>query len=93
MPFAPHVEASCATHVPVGSGEPVGTSVHWPMVPLSAHERQAPVQAVAQQMPCAQKPEPHSPGLEQNAPVGFFPHDWFTHEFGMTQLPLSWHDV
>lgn len=93
MPFVPHIEGDWATHVPVGSGEPVATALHWPMVPPSAHERQVPAQAVAQHTPCAQKPEPHSSAFEQKAPVGFFPHDWLAHVFGATQLPLSWHDV
>jgi len=49
--------------------------VHDPIVPDSAHERQAPEQAVAQQTPCAQVLEMHSMRSEQNAPLGLRPHE------------------
>jgi len=93
MPLVPHVEVPCATHVPDGSGAPVGTSAHWPMVAAIAHERQAPAHAVAQQTPCAQKPDPHSAACEQNAPAGFVPQLPAAQVFGATQLVLSRQDV
>lgn len=62
-------------HIAAGSGSPVGTGVQRPMLPLIAQETQGPVQALAQQTPCAQWPDWHSVGVEQNAPFGFAPHD------------------
>jgi hypothetical protein len=90
IPFVPHVDVDCATHVPEGSGAPVGTSMQSPIVPATAHDRHVPVQAVPQQTPWAQKPETHSPSLEQEAPIAFLPHElWASHVFGATQSPLS----
>jgi hypothetical protein len=37
------------------------------------HDRQAPVQAVRQQVPCSQKPLEHSVAPVQPAPLGFLP--------------------
>jgi hypothetical protein len=75
IPFVPHVPGACTAQVPDGSGAPVATFVHWPMALGSAHDLQAPVQAVAQQTPCAQTPEMHSVSSEQKAPLPFFPHE------------------
>ena len=41
----------------------------------SAHDLQVPVQAVAQQTPCAQKPVEHSSVSTQAAPFGLRPHE------------------
>jgi hypothetical protein len=60
---------------PAGSGIPVGTSVQRPNEPVNAHERHDPVQAVAQQIPCAQVAERHSELIEQEAPLGLTPHE------------------
>ncbi len=43
-----------------------------PALPVSAHDWQVPVQALAQQTPCAQKPESHSDAAAQVVPMGFF---------------------
>jgi hypothetical protein len=59
--------------------------VQVPSEPLSAHERQAPVHAVAQQIPCSQKLCMHSSAAEQVAPSGFLPHELPWQEFG------DWH--
>jgi hypothetical protein len=75
MPFVPHVEAIRTTQVFDGSGAPVATSPHVPIAPGSAHDLQAPAQAVEQHMPCAQKPEPHSAAVEQKAPMGLGPQE------------------
>jgi hypothetical protein len=86
MPLVPHVAGGITVHVPDGSGAPVATFVHWPIVPASAHDLQAPAQAVAQQTPCAHTPEAHSPWSEQNEPLLFFPHElWASHWLGATQ--------
>jgi hypothetical protein len=45
------------------------------MVPDSAHDLQLPLQAVAQQTPCAQVPEAHSAPPPQKAPTGFKPQE------------------
>jgi hypothetical protein len=55
-------------------------------VPDSAHDLQAPAQAVAQQTPCAQLFDRHSPPAEQKAPFGFFPHDVATHTLPVEQF-------
>jgi hypothetical protein len=44
-----------------------------PPVPVSAHDRQFPVQAVLQQTPCAQKPLLHSAPAAHEAPSGLRP--------------------
>jgi hypothetical protein len=44
-----------------------------PALPAIAHDLQVPVQAVAQQTPCAQIPELQSPSAPQVAPIGFLP--------------------
>jgi len=44
-----------------------------PIDPVSAHDWQVPVQAVAQQNPCAQKFELHSAAAPHAAPMGFLP--------------------
>jgi hypothetical protein len=93
MPFVPHVDALWARQAPEGSGAPVGTSAHWPIVATMAHERHAPAQAVAQHTPCAQKPEPHSMACEQNAPIGLTPQLPAAHVFGAPQSPLVRHEV
>ena len=52
---------------------PAATEAQVPTVPVSAHERQIPTQAVAQQTPCSQNPELHSVAPPQVAPIGFLP--------------------
>jgi len=59
--------------------------VHVPAVPASAHDRQLPVQALMQQVPCSQKPLAQSPGAEQVAPLGFLAHEVPLHTLGATQ--------
>ena len=70
-----------SAHIAAGSGSPVGTAVHSPIVPVMAHEKQAPAQAVAQQTPCAHWPDLHSVAAEQNAPFGLRPHELWTQTF------------
>jgi hypothetical protein len=53
LPSVPQLAAPLSTQLPAGSG-PEATAVHCPIVPVIAHDRQAPVQAVAQQTPWAQ---------------------------------------
>jgi hypothetical protein len=74
--------------LPAGSG-PEATAVHCPIVPLIAHDRQAPAQAVAQQTPCAQNEDWHSTLFEQKAPIGLRPHELEVQTFPAEQEPLS----
>src|SRR5260221_3748136 len=92
MPSVPHVDAGLATQVFDGSGAPVGTSAQVPIAPASAHDLHAPAQAVAQQTPCAQKPEPHSTAAEHEDPLVFLPHELCaSHTLGGTQAALLVH--
>jgi hypothetical protein len=92
MPFVPQVDAVVAAQVFDGSGAPAGTSAQVPMAPASAHDLHAPAQAVAQQTPCAQKPEPHSTAAEHEDPLVFLPQELCaSHTFGGTQAALLVH--
>lgn len=75
LPLVPQLVAPWSLHPAAGSGVPIGTSVQRPSDPASAHERHDPVQAVAQQIPCAQVAERHSALIEQEAPLGLRPHE------------------
>jgi hypothetical protein len=93
MPFVPQVDIVCAAHVPAGSGAPGGTSRQRPIEPVSAHERHGPEQSAAQHTPCAHAPETHSLLSEQNAPVGFLPHELLaSHVLGATQAASAVHE-
>jgi hypothetical protein len=65
------------------------TGVQVPAAPdsESAHDMQVPVQAVAQQTPCAQMPLLHSPPAAQMAPLGLGPHEPFVQKFPGAQSP------
>jgi len=74
LPSVPQLAGPLSLQVPLGSAPPPGTLVHVPNDAESAHDRQAPLQAAAQQMPCAQKPDLHSEAAPHEAPVFFLPH-------------------
>jgi hypothetical protein len=59
--------------------------VHTPALPPTSHDWQRPVQAVMQQVPCAQNPELQSAAAEQEAPIGFLPQLPFTQLFPLAQ--------
>jgi hypothetical protein len=61
---------SCAQDA-CGSTEPVATGTQVPIEPASVQDRQAPVQALAQQTPSMQYAEAHSLEIWQGAPRGF----------------------
>jgi hypothetical protein len=70
IPFWPQAIEPPSVHWVVGfGGAPAAT---FAQVPLELQAWQVPVQAVAQQTPCAQKPELHSTAVEQAVPSGFF---------------------
>ena len=64
-----------------------------PSVPDRAHDRQVPVHAPAQQIPCSQKPELHSLAAAQVAMIGFLPQLPLMQVLGALQSPLPVHDV
>jgi hypothetical protein len=86
LPFVPQLVPPLSVQAEAGSGAPVATAVQVPMVPVSAQETQEPAQAVAQQIPCAQLPDRHSPFVEQAAPVGLRPHEALVQTFPVEQL-------
>jgi hypothetical protein len=59
--------------------------VQAPALPGSAHDRQVPVHALAQQIPCSQKPDWHSTALPQVPPGGFLPQLPLMQLLGATQ--------
>jgi hypothetical protein len=83
-PSAPQVAAPLSAHCPSGSA-PAATSVHVPAVPVIPHERQLPVQAVRQQVPCSQKLLEHSPAVVHAAPLGRLPQLPPVQTLGATQ--------
>jgi hypothetical protein len=72
-------------HTSCGSGTPSGTVVHRPSEAARLHALHASVQAALQQMPCAQKPDWHSPAPLQSDPFGFLPHEPATQKLPVTQ--------
>jgi hypothetical protein len=73
VPSVPQLAAPLSVHWFSGSA-PTGTNVHVPAVPVSAHERQVPVQLELQQTLCWQRPDAHSVPAVQARPSGFFVH-------------------
>jgi hypothetical protein len=59
FPLVPQVAVPWSLQMPAGSVVPVATLVQVPIVPASEQDWQAPVQALSQQKPCAQKPLLH----------------------------------
>jgi hypothetical protein len=94
--LVPQVLLPRSTQVCDGSGVPVGTFAQAPIDPDSAHERHELAQALEQQTPCAQLVDTHSSPFEQNAPLGFLPHELPRHklpaeQFASTaQAPKHW---
>ena len=88
LPLVPQLAAPWSLQLPAGSGSPVGTAVQRPSEPASAHERHDPVQAVAQQIPCAQVAETHSALSEQEAPLGLRPHELVVQAFPVEHSAL-----
>ena len=83
-PSVPQVVAPLSAHCPSGSA-PAATSVHVPAVPASPHDRQAPVHAVRQQVPCSQKPLAHSAAVVHDAPLVRLPQLPALQTLGATQ--------
>src|SRR6185503_14006772 len=93
-PFVPQVSAPAFTHCVAGvGGMPAVMLVQVPGDAVSAHDWQVPEQAVAQQTPCAQKPEAHSVAIAQVRPSGFFEHVPPLQMLGATQSASAVHVV
>jgi hypothetical protein len=86
LPLRPQLVAPSSAHLPAGSCDPVGTLVQVPSIPGSAHDWQAPSQALSQQTPWAQKLERHSVPVEHEAPGIFLPHEFALQTFGARQF-------
>jgi hypothetical protein len=84
-PVIPQVAAPWVVHCPLGSVPPAAIGLQVPTEPTSPHDVQLPVQAVAQQIPSAQKPLWQSPGAAQGAPAGRRPHEPLLHTLGDAQ--------
>jgi hypothetical protein len=69
----------------------LATFEHCPIVPVSAHDLQGPVQAVAQQTPWAHTAEAHSASAEQKAPIGFLPQELAVQTLPGVQLASAVH--
>jgi hypothetical protein len=89
-PSVRHPEAAVVVHWVVGLGAcPAGTGEQVPAVPLSAHDMQVPVQAVLQQTPWAQNPDPQEADVVHAAPGGSLPQLPALHTLGETQSLLA----
>jgi len=84
VPSVPQLAAPLSMHWFSGSA-PTGTKVQVPEVPVSAHDRQVPVQLELQQTPCWQRPEAHSTPPAQVMPSGFLVHWPALQMLGATQ--------
>ena len=84
----PQLTTPWSVQPPAGSGIPDATSVQMPSDPFSAHERHDPVQAVAQQIPCAQVADEHSTLVAQEAPFGLRPHELAVQAFPVEHSAL-----
>jgi len=62
-----------------------------PAEPATEQDLQVPVQAVAQQVPCSQKPDRHSDAAPHVRPVGFLPQAPLTQTLGDTQSVSAVH--
>ena len=93
LPLVPQLGAPWSLQPPAGSGVPVGTSVQRPSEPVSAQERHDPVQAVAQQIPCAQVADEHSALVAQEAPFGLRPHELAVQAFPVEHSALVAQDA
>jgi hypothetical protein len=91
--LVPQLGAPWSTQVPAGSLAPTATLVQVPSVPASAHDRHAPVHALLQQMPWAQKVLMHSLPAVHEEPLAFFPHELLMQELGVRHWALVEHVV
>jgi hypothetical protein len=74
-PSLPQLAGPWSGQRPAGSGPPLGTAVHVPLLPSSAHEKQLAVHALPQHTPCAQNPDEHSSARAHTDPFGRLPQE------------------
>ena len=91
-PSQPSVQA-LFSHCPLGSESPAGTLVHVPSEPGTLHDRQAPLQALAQHRPEAQMPLTQSCARLQTAPLGRLPQSPPVQRLPSTHCPLPLQEV
>jgi hypothetical protein len=72
LPSQALLQAS-SRQVPLGSAPPAATLAQVPSWPGRAHDRQVPLQALAQHRPCVQNPLVQSPARVHTAPLGRLP--------------------
>jgi hypothetical protein len=89
-PLVPQLAAPASVHWFSGSW-PAVTLLHVPMLPVSAHDLQLELQAVAQQTPCAHTPLVHSVPAAHVEPFVFFVHTPPLQMFGLLQSALVVH--
>ena len=70
VPFCPHEAAPWSTQAACGSGRPIATGKQVPILPWSAQDTQAPLQAVSQQTPLIQNPLAQAAPVAQATPRG-----------------------
>jgi hypothetical protein len=90
-PVVLQLAAPASVQVPAGSAPPCGTGAQVPSVPASAHDMQAPAQAVWQHTPCEHTPSAHSAPSPHTAPAGLSPHEPPTHIVGAAQSASAVH--
>jgi hypothetical protein len=91
-PSVPQLGPPSSVHWFSGS-EPAGMAVHVPRVAVSAHDVQVPVQRLAQQTPCWQKPDAQSPLTAQSTPARRLPQVVPLQTLAPLQLALTVQDV
>lgn len=91
-PFRPQPAAPWSVQIPAGSTVPFATRVQVPWLPLRAQLRQAPLQALSQQNPWAQKPLRHSLPSVQDAPRSLRPQEFIRQVLGARHW-VSWAQV
>jgi hypothetical protein len=91
LPFVPHEELPWSVQVAWGSAPLAATGVQRPSDEVSAHDTQAPVQAVLQQTPSAHRPLAQSPPAAHVWPFCLGPQLPFTQACPLTQSALLVH--
>jgi hypothetical protein len=92
LPSVPQAAAPESAHCDSGSW-PAGASLQLPRLPTRAHDRQVPLQLVAQQIPWAQIPEAHSVPCPQLSPLDFAPQVDPLHRWGLRHWDDEVHPV
>jgi hypothetical protein len=91
-PSVPQLAFPMSWQVPCGSVVPSGTLVQVPSALASPQDWQAPWQGLAQQTPCAQKPDRHSTAVAHDCPFPLRPHDPLMQTAGDPQSPSVVHE-